>query len=197
MIRRNSWICVTKKAPKYLRVEIEDSTNSVSVFADRNEPIAQSDFYYALVGDRTLHMYADVYDYVDTELYKLTQVIRQGKDHEFGWVYGEGVDTAENSNTVMMYIFSVRTFTTNKGKEMACVYGWDGERFVKIVIFPALYQKIRPQLSQRGWHAAKLEEMADRNDRSRLDSYKLKNAFSLITMEDFVNRKGLKQDAKV
>lgn len=185
-----------KKAPKYLRVELEDSSGSTSVFTDRNEPIAQSDFIYALVGDRTLHMYTDVYEYVDSELHQLTQLIEE-PNHEYAWLREHGATTSAESEVVLMYIFSVRVFTTSKGKDMACIYGWDGERFVKVVIFPKLYTAIRNQLRGRGWHVAKLVEMDNRTNNARLDSYKLKNAFSLITAEEYISKKGLKKYAEV
>jgi DNA polymerase-3 subunit alpha len=180
----------TKKTPKYLRVEIEDQTASTTVFCDRNAEIANRDFIYCLIGDRTLHMYCDAYDYVGSDLYNLTMIRNQGKDHEYSWLYdtGLGDSTAERS---LLYIFNTRTFVTGKGKEMANFYAWDGERIIKVVVFPTLYPKVRHLLKDTGWFASKLRSVKDAQDITRLDSYTLENESSLITVDNYISRKNL------
>ena len=181
----------TKKTPKYLRVEIEDQTSSVSVFCDRNAEIANRDFLYCLIGDRTLHMFCDAYDYVDSDLYNLTKIKSLNKNHEYSWLYetGLGDSTSERS---LLYIFSTRTFVTSKGKEMANVYAWDGSRSLKIVVFPSMYAKMKHLIGHEGWYAAKLKDVKDLEAAARLDSFTFANESSLITIENYINRKNLK-----
>jgi len=180
----------TKKTPKYLRVEIEDESSSVSIFCDRNAEIANRDFLYCLIGDRTLHMYCDAYDYKDSELYDLVKLRSKGKDHEYSWLYDTGLGDC-NSERSLLYILSTRTFTTAKGKDMANLYAWDGERIIKIVVFPMLYSKMRHLIGNTGWHAAKLKDVKDWDDAVRLDSFTLENDNSLITVDNYIQRKGL------
>jgi hypothetical protein len=180
----------TKKTPKYLRVEIEDQSSSVSVFCDRNAEIANRDFMYFLIGDRTLHMFCDAYEYVGSELYELTQLRKQGKNHEYAWLYDTGLGDS-NSERSLLYILSTRTFTTAKGKDMANLYAWDGEKIIKVVVFPMLYGKMRHMIGGTGWFAAKLKDVKDLEVAARLDSFTLENDNSLITIDNYINRKGL------
>jgi len=180
----------TKKTPKYLRVEIEDQTASTTVFCDRNSEIANRDFMYCLIGDRTMHMFCDAYDYVGTELYDLTMLVRKGKDHEYSWLYETGLGDSSDERS-LLYIFSTRTFTTAKGKDMCNFYAWDGEKIIKVVVFPFLYGKMRHLLGKAGWHAAKLKGVKDLEAAARLDSYTLDNENSLITIDNYIERKGL------
>jgi len=185
----------TKKTPKYLRVEIEDQTSSVSVFCDRNSEIANRDFMYFLIGDRTLHLYCDAYDYVGSELYDLVSVMSRGMNHEYSWLYDTGLGDASAERS-LLYVFSTRTFTTAKGKDMANIYAWDGEKTLKIVVFPFLYAKIRGLIGSTGWFAAKLKAVKDMDVSARLDSFTLDNENSLITVDNYISRKGLvKPDA--
>lgn len=180
----------TKKTPKYLRVEIEDQTASVSVFCDRNAEIANRDFMYFLIGDRTLHMFCDAYEYAGTDLYDLTAIRKKGKEHEYSWLYETGLGDASDERS-LLYIFSTRTFTTAKGKDMCNFYAWDGQKIIKVVVFPFLYAKMRHMLGKTGWHAAKLKDVKDLEVAARLDSYTLDNENSLITIENYIERKRL------
>jgi len=180
----------TKKTPKYLRVEIEDQSSSVSVFCDRNTEIANRDFGYFVIGDRTMHMHCDAYDYVGSDLYDLAMLMRKGKEHDYSWLYDTGLGDASAERS-LLYIFSAREFTTGKGKDMSNLYAWDGERTLKIVVFPYLHGKIRHLVGKTGWHAAKLKNVKDLEAATRLDSYTLENENSLITIDNYIQRKGL------
>ena len=180
----------TKKTPKYLRVEIEDQSSSVSVFCDRNAEIANRDFMYFLIGDRTLHMFCDAYEYVGSELYDLTQLRKQGMDHEYAWLYDTGLGDSDDERS-LLYVFSTRTFTTAKGKDMANFYAWDGKKIIKVVVFPMLYNKMRHVLGGTGWFAAKLKDVKDLDAAARLDSFTLENDNSLITIDNYIQRKNL------
>lgn len=180
----------TNKSPKYLRVELEDSTASASIFCDRNTEIGNRDFVYALIGDRTMHMHCDAYDYHDTDIHSLVKIMDQGLDHKYSWLYNTGLgdSTAEKS---LLYMLSVRSFTTSKGKEMANIYAWDGTKMLKIVLFPMIYKKVAPMIKGSGWYAAKLKDVKDHKEYSRVDSFTLDNENSLITIDSYIDRKKL------
>lgn len=181
----------TKKTPQYLRIEFEDHSGSTTVFAERNTELAVRDFVYALIGDRTLHSFCDAYNYVGTELYDLMTLREKGNNHEYSWIYETGLGHVEDEKT-LMYIFHMRFFTTSTGKEMANLYCWDGQQIFKIVIFSAVFRKVKHLLTKDRWYAAKLAKIEDNKTLTRLDSYKLESERGLITIEEYIEKKGLK-----
>lgn len=181
----------TKKTPQYLRIEFEDHSGSTTVFADRNAELATRDFVYALIGDRTLHAFCDAYEYINTPLYDFIMLRSQGKDHQYSWLYEHELGFVGDPKT-LMYVFSIRTFTTSTGKEMANMYCWDGQSIFKVVIFTAAYKKVKNLIKEKNWYAVRLEQIKDKNALVRLDSYKLENDSAIISIEDYITRKGLK-----
>lgn len=186
----------TKKTPSMLRVEIEDQSGSATVFCERNAEIANRDLLYLLIGDRTLHMFTNVYEYADSDLYALTQLMDMGYKHDKSWLYETGLGNVDTEKS-LIYVFNIRSFTTSKGKEMANIYAWDGEKVVKIVIFPTLYQKVKNLMKEIGWYAVKLTSIKDNNELTRLDSYKIENERSIITIDSYISMKNLKEPINV
>lgn len=180
----------TKKTPKYLRVELEDQDASTTVFCDRNTEISNRDFIYALIGDRTMHMYCDAYEYEESDLYRFINIMMQGKDHEHKWLYETGLGDSKSGKS-LVYVFSTRSFTTSKDKLMANIYCWDGESMLKVVIFPSLYKKLSFVLGKPGWYAVKLNQVKNLNSFVRLDSYTFTNDNSIIPIQNYIERKGL------
>lgn len=183
----------TKKAQNYLRVEFEDHSGSCTVFGERNTELAQRDYVYALIGDRTLHAYCDVYEAQDTRLFNIMMMKKDGIDHKYSWLYQHGIGFVSDEKT-MMHIFNIRSFTTSSGKEMASVYCWDGKQFFKVVIFSAVYRKVKNILKEGEWYAVRLSGVEDKETLNRLDSFKLDSADKLITIEDYVKRKNIKKE---
>lgn len=181
----------TKKANNYLRIEFEDHSGSCTVFGERNTEVAQRDYLYALIGDRTLHSYCDVYSYKDSRLYDIMMLKKQGENHPYSWLYQHDIGFVTDPKT-LMYVFNVRIFTTSTGKEMASVYCWDGRQFFKIVIFANVLKKMKSKLKEGEWYAVRLSQVEDKNSLTRLDSYKLESADKIITIEEYIERKGLK-----
>jgi DNA polymerase-3 subunit alpha len=182
----------TKKAQNYLRVEFEDHSGSCTVFGERNTELAQRDYVYALIGDRTLQAYCDVYQAQDSKLYNIMMMKKLGTDHKYSWVYKHDIGFISDPKT-MMYVFNIRSFKTSTGKEMASVYCWDGKQFFKVVIFSAVYKKVKNLLKEGEWYAARLSRIEDKETLNRLDSFKLDSADKLITMEDYITRKQIKE----
>jgi DNA polymerase-3 subunit alpha len=183
----------TKKTPQYLRIEFEDHSGSSTVFAERNTELATRDYVYALIGDRTLHDFCDVYQYSGSSLHELFMLQKQGLEHEHNWLYQTGLGTARQEKS-LVYVFYVRSFTTSKGKQMANVYCWDGERIFKVVIFPANYNKLKNLVEAKKWYAARLEKIEDKNTITRMDSFKIESDTGIISVEDYIERKNLKKE---
>jgi DNA polymerase-3 subunit alpha len=180
----------TKKTPQYLRIEFEDHSGSSTVFADRNTELATRDYVYAFIGDRTLHSFCDVYNYVDTPLHKFVQLRSLGLEHEHSWLYETGLGKLGDEKT-LMYVFNSRIFKTSTGKEMANLYCWDGETMFKIVIFSSVLKKVKSLIKNNQWYAVRLDLVEDKNSLGRMDSYKLSSDSSIITVENYVQRKSL------
>jgi DNA polymerase-3 subunit alpha len=184
----------TKKATGYLRVEFEDHSGSCTVFGERNTELAQRDYVYALIGDRTLHAYCDVYQAEDSNLFNIMMLKKHGIDHKYAWLYDHGIGYVTDEKT-LAYVFNIRSFTTSSGKEMASVYCWDGKQFFKIVVFAAVYKKVKQMLKENEWYAVRLSKVEDKNTLNRLDSYKLESADKIITVDDYVKRKNLVKES--
>jgi len=180
----------TKKTPQYLRVEFEDYSGSTTVFADRNTELSTRDYVYALIGDRTLHSFCDAYNYVGTDLHNLVQIMGAGLNHEYNWLYENGLGQVGDEKS-LIYILNSRVFVTSKEKTMSNVYGWDGTSIFKIVVFPQVYSKTKGLIKVGGWYAARLSKIEDRNSLGRMDSYKLDSDSAIIGVKDYIQRKQL------
>lgn len=180
----------TKKTPQYLRVELEDSSGSVSVFCGRDTEIANRDLIYALVGDRTLHMFCNYYDYASSPILDLISLFDKKLEHENAWLYEHNLGTSDDERS-LIYVFSIRTFVTAKGKDMANIYAWDGNRILKIVLFPFVYAKAKNIIKDIGWYAAKMSLITEKDSLSRIDSYKIDNESAIMTVDNYILRKEL------
>jgi DNA polymerase-3 subunit alpha len=180
----------TKKAQNYLRIEFEDHSGSCTVFGERNTELAQRDYVYALIGDRTLHAYCDVFQLHDSRLFGIMMMKKTGVNHKYSWVYKHDIGFVNDPKT-MMYIFNIRIFTTQSNKEMASVYCWDGKQFFKVILFNSVYKKIKNILIEGQWYAARLSKIEDKESLNRLDTFKLDSSDKIITIEDYIKRKNI------
>lgn len=186
----------TKKTPQYLRVELEDQSGSTSIFCDRNAEIANRDLVYALIGDRTMHTFTNYHEYESSDLMQLITLMDKGLEHEMSWLYNTGLGQSD-SEKALIYVFNSRSFVTSKGKEMANIYAWDGQKILKIVVFPALYTKVKSLIKDTGWYAVKMSNIQDKDALTRLDSYKIDNERSIIKAEEYIRMKNLMEPANV
>jgi DNA polymerase III alpha subunit len=177
-----------------LRIEFEDHSGSCTVFGERNTELAQRDYVYALIGDRTLHAYCDVFQLYDSRLFGIMMMKKTGVNHKYSWVYKHDIGFVNDPKT-MMYIFNIRIFTTQSNKEMASVYCWDGKQFFKVILFNSVYKKVKNILIEGQWYAARLSKIEDKESLNRLDTFKLDSADKMITIEDYIKRKNIKQEA--
>jgi DNA polymerase III alpha subunit len=119
---------------------------------------------------------------------------KAGTDHKYSWLYDHGIGYVTDEKT-LAYIFNIRNFITSSGKEMASVYCWDGKQFFKIVVFAAVYKKVKQILKEGEWYAVRLSKVEDKDTLNRLDSYKLEAADKIITVDDYVKRKNLVKES--
>lgn len=182
----------TKKTPQYLRIEFEDYSGSSTVFADRNTELANRDYVYALIGDRTLHSFCDAYNYVGSDLHKFIMLRQKGNNHEYNWLYETGLGHVEEEKT-LMYVMHSRVFTTSKDKVMANMYCWDGKEIFKVVIFPKPYTKLKSIIKQGQWYAARLSKIEEKQTLTRMDSYKVESDSAIISIDNYIDRKNLKR----
>jgi DNA polymerase III alpha subunit len=120
----------------------------------------------------------------------IVELMDKGMDHDYSWLYNEEMGTAEHDKS-LVYVFSMRTFVTSKGKQMANIYAWDGVKIIKIVIFPTVYTKVKHLIDGTGWYAIKMSKIIEKESLTRLDSYKLASDTGIIKIEDYISRKGL------
>ena len=180
-----------KKWPGNMRIELEDETGSLTLFADRDTEISTRDYIYALVGDKGIHMHCDAFEYEDSDLHNFIKLMLAGREHGNDYLYAYGLGSFGDERC-LMYCFDHRVFTTSKGTKMANMYCWDGASMSKIVIFPNLYKVFATMLGNGQWYAAKLEAITDRRTRiGKLDGYKLSTPNSMLRIEDYIERKNI------
>ena len=75
---------------------------------------------------------------------------------------------------------------------MANLYCWDGQSIFKVVVFPNTLKKVKHLLKVNEWFAARLEKIEDKKSLTRLDSYKVESDSGLISLQDYIQRKGIK-----
>ena len=180
----------TKKTPQYLRIEFEDHSGSATVFADRNTEMANRDYVYALIGDRTLHSFCDAYNFVGSDLHNFITLRQKGDNHEYNWLYDTGLGHVDEEKT-LMYVMHSRVFTTSKDKVMANMYCWDGRQIFKVVIFPRPYTKLKGIIKQGQWYAARLSKIEEKQTLTRMDSYKVESDSAIISIDNYIERKNL------
>jgi len=172
-----------KRTPSYVRIEFEDPTGSFTVFADLDNELKKRDYVNALVGDRTLHCYADATETVN-EVTDLMDMVASGLDHDHAWLYDHDLGTMGDGKALVKVV-NVRAFKTAKGKMMASVYVWDGNGFHKIVIFPYLYGRYAQKLSklEGKWVAVKPTPISKDDE-----GYKIDGAEAIIDINDYCRR---------
>jgi hypothetical protein len=74
---------------------------------------------------------------------------------------------------------------------MANLYCWDGKEIFKIVLFPAVFGKLKSIIKKGSWYAAKLAKIEDKKTLTRLDSYKIENERSMIPIGKYIEMKDL------
>jgi hypothetical protein len=105
-------------------------------------------------------------------------------------LYNTGLGLVDDEKT-LMYVFHQRTFMTSKDKEMSNLYCWDGQNIFKVVIFPAPFKKIKHIVKPGNWFAVRLNKIEDQKTLTRLDSYKIESDTGIISIENYIERKGL------
>jgi DNA polymerase III alpha subunit len=144
----------TKRKPHYFRVEVEDSTGSITGFGDLEMNIKTREHLYALVGDKSIIAYCETDEPQKWMDATLDDLIHSTLDNtqkfaiflnllnrdEFTDLaeslkpYGVGDFDSEKSLGIVM---RCRVFNTKTGKLMASMYMFDPiqRRIYKIVIF--------------------------------------------------------------
>ena len=160
----------TKRKPHYFRVEIEDSTSSVTGFGDLEMNLKTREHIYALVGDKSIIAYCQTDEpqkWMDASLDDLISG-SMASDEKFAIFlnllssgsfdtlaeelrpHGVGDFDSEKSLGIVM---RCRIFNTKTGKLMASMYMYDPvkNRIYKIVIFnrtlPSVIHLVRQQFS--------------------------------------------------
>lgn len=148
----------TKRTATYFRVEIEDMSGSVTIFANKDYEISKGEFLVALIGNKTLHAYLDVYK------------LEEAQDNPFyAFLMDDPIEKYEEAKSYMTagksmlaHIINVRKFKTKTGKSMASMLVWDGTTYADFIVFPKEYANyamdlqpwktvvVRPQLLEDG-----------------------------------------------
>ncbi len=129
-----------KKKGHYFKVDIEDSTGSVTVFGDKDHPIKAKEYICALVGDKSLVAYCDATQLDDLDN-PFVQLLNLMADDVVPEGIGEAVSYGAgdiNAGISLGIVLKNRVFKTKKGDPMSNAYIYDPlmNEVHKVVCFP-------------------------------------------------------------
>lgn len=137
--------------PRYTKVELEDSTGKLVLFASPGLKPQEGKIIYGLAHDKNLLNLINS-DELKTKLetdslgkfeYYLFGQIFDGEEV----VYDYGVGKFFHPKVLIMPL-AIRRFTTKKGRRMATIIATDGDITEKIVVFPNEYAKVGGELQE-------------------------------------------------
>lgn len=109
----------TKRTPTYFRVELEDLSGAVTVFANKDMEISTGDCVYAFVGNKGLHSFVNVFDIPENEDHPLVQYMRGTTPlKDFPYVKESNIGGL-NDKKAIIRIVGKREFITKAGKPMS------------------------------------------------------------------------------
>lgn len=153
-----------KRTDKYVRIEIEDMTGSITSFGAMSNDLSEGEVVVALIGDKTMVGYARAQG--------LKERITNGHSDEFeSFLMGEIFKEVEQLRNygigklgdpkALVVPLQVREVTTKKGDQMAFAYVTDGEIITKVTIFPSTWEDIKDSLFDWVPVAVKIDRLRD------------------------------------
>lgn len=188
----------TKRTQSYFRVEFEDTSGSLTVFAPKDFKIKDGDFLIALVGDKTIHSYIDVYAIDESQDHPLYQFLKEDFIDQAKECYGYDVLTITEAKEklrgdieipflkVLGHVVSAKPFRTKKGDLMCYGYVWDGQDFHKLTLFPRQYGQNAFKFKEGSTLVIKLEFSPGKRGYS--DSFVIPDN-GIIGFQDYLNLK--------
>jgi DNA polymerase-3 subunit alpha len=128
-----------KRTDRYMRMELEDITGSLTCFGANGNDLANGELVIALIGDKSMMGYARIDGFKERmELGTTTgfENLLLGKmfdDYKPLRRFNIG---GINDDKSLVVPLSIRRITTKAGKKMAFVNITDGEQVVKLTVFP-------------------------------------------------------------
>ena len=156
----------TKRTDKYYRIEIEDDTGTIAVFADQSVDVSKRDSVIALVGDSALHYIEDYQKAQESppKFVQYFQAIKEGKaEEQYGFLLDADTTYGVESQKTVAFLFSISSFKTKKGAKMGSAYWWSPELgFFKTMMFPGSYNyNIKVLEKIFGWYVMQIDQMKD------------------------------------
>jgi DNA polymerase-3 subunit alpha len=143
----NGFVKSLKKTPTYCRVEIEDSTGAITVFADDSCNLSAGEHIIALVGDKSLIKYERASNLSELVKYSpniFTKFINNEPLFDrYNLLMDYGFKSFLSSKTMLIPLL-VRELTTKAGKKMGIVYAVDAEYNIgKIIVWSSLWNRLK------------------------------------------------------
>jgi DNA polymerase-3 subunit alpha len=183
-----------KRTQRYFRVEIEDSDGVCSSFADKEKAdLSKRDYVIALVGDQTIHHYADFFDVESGEDQSgFGKFLRNQIDPSFNMTpYDHFLDhgctygiVGDRKTITVAYLLSFVEFETKSGVKMGSCYFWNPDQGnFKTTVFADLVDSSKSRyLEPFNWVVIKTNQNPRRKETSLHD---------IISCEQFAKNKDI------
>jgi DNA polymerase-3 subunit alpha len=138
-----------KRTPAYVRIEIEDTSGSTTVFGDMSNALETGDSCVALIGDKSMLGYCKTKGLklrtesdtlTDFERFLFGDIFRGTEE-----LHSYGIGTFSSPKALAVPL-QVKEVTTKKGQQMAFAYLYDGNAIIKFTIFPAMWVELQKLL---------------------------------------------------
>lgn len=174
------------RKPNYFRVEIEDRTGVVAVFADKSATLKSKDYIIALVGQKTLVDYTDAMTATDNYEQSFANFLRM---HDSTEVHPSVAALLQHSvgsfNDIKSFgiVLRNRVFNTRKGASMSVVYMYDPclKKFFSLTIFPKQHGRMQQYLGA-------YEEVVYKKSETKSGGYSID---AIISVAEFVKMKAI------
>lgn len=134
-----------KRTDRYVRIEVEDMTGSVSCFGDRMNDLSEGESVVCLITDKTMVGYARLAGLKER---KASGRLDFFEKLLFGQAFDEYADLKKvgvgglQSKKSLVAPISINEITTKAGKKMGFVYLTDGSDVEKVTIFPNVWSAL-------------------------------------------------------
>lgn len=153
-----------KRTDRYVRLELEDSTGTMTCFGSMTNDLSKGELVLCLVGEKTMLGYARVeglkermannnlHGFEKLLVGKLFDDVKVLHDHGIGGIGDE---------KSLIIPLSVRRITTKTNKKMAFSYITDGDEVLKLTLFPREWEKVESRFQEYKPLCVKLRVLDD------------------------------------
>jgi DNA polymerase III alpha subunit len=134
-----------KRTAKYVKLELEDISGKLTCFGSMTNDLSKGEVVIALIGDKSMMGYARVAGFKERRelgtLDGFEKLLLGEAFSDLEQLYSWGMGKIGDAKSLLMPL-NVRRITTKKGQQMAFAMCTDGDKVIKLTIFPKTWDVI-------------------------------------------------------